>query len=129
MRVYLDAAPVIYLVENVVPYAPVVEARLLVPGTAQVCSDLVRLECRVKPIRDRQDALLAAFDIYFGNVISEIVPISRPVIDQATLLRARYGFKTPDAIHLAAAITSGCDLFLTHDRRPCQCEEIAVEVI
>lgn len=46
-----------------------------------------------------------------------------------TLLRARYGFRTPDAIHLAAAIVHDCDLFITNDYRLRQCAEIAVETI
>ena len=40
MRVYLDSAPIIYLVEDVVPYVSALEARLIVPGTMQVCSEL-----------------------------------------------------------------------------------------
>jgi hypothetical protein len=53
MRVYLDAVSIIYLVEEVAPYASALETRLIVPGAIQACSDLTRLECRVKPIRDR----------------------------------------------------------------------------
>lgn len=129
MRTYLDSAPIIYLVEEVVPYASDLEVRLSVPGTVQVCSDLTRLECRVKPIRERQDTLLAAFDRYFADIIAEVVPLSRQVVDQATILRASYGFKTPDCIHLAAAIVHDCDLFLTNDHRLCRCTEIAIETI
>ena len=129
MRICLDSAPIIYLVEGVAPLVSALEARLVVPATVQVCSELARLECRVKPIRDEERSLLDAFDRYFADVVTEIVPLSRSVIDQATLLRAKYGFKTPDAIHLAAAITSGCDLFLTNDRHLCRCQEIAVEAV
>jgi predicted nucleic acid-binding protein len=107
MRICLDAMAIIYLVEAVEPYASALESRLVVPGTVQVCSELARLECRVKPIRDGEHAVLDAFDRYFAEVVTEIVPLCRQVIDQATLLRARYGIRTPDAIHLAAAITSG----------------------
>jgi predicted nucleic acid-binding protein len=127
--IYLDSAPLIYLVENVAPYARVLIAHLAPSGTVQVCSELSRLECRVKPLRDRETALVAAFDRYFANVITTIVPLSRSVMEQATELRARYGFKTPDAIHLAAAIASGCDLFLTNDYRLDKCTEIKVEVV
>lgn len=125
MRVYMDSAPIIHLVEDVVPYVQTLEARLFVPGTIQLCSDLTRLECRVKPMQEGQTALLAAFDRYFADVVNDVVPLSRRVLDRATSLRARYGFKTPDAIHLAAAIVGECDLFLTNDRRLCQCAEIA----
>ena len=129
MRIYLDSAPLIYLVENIAPYASALATRLTVPDTIQVCSELSRLECRVKPIRDGETALLAAFDSYFTGIIGEVIPLSRQVIDQATELRARYDFKTPDAIHLAAAITSNCDLFLTNDHRLNKCTEIAVETV
>jgi uncharacterized protein len=129
MRVYLDSAPLIYLVENVSPYAAALISRLAAPGVVQICSDLTRLECRVKPLRDNEPALLAAFDAYFAEILAEIVPLTRPVIDRATDLRARYGFKTPDALHLAVAIVAGCDLFLTNDHRLDKCPEITVEVV
>ncbi len=76
MRICLDSAPIIYLVEDVAPYVSAVEARLVVPGTVQVCSELARLECRTKPIRDEEHALLDAFDRYFVGVVAEIVPLS-----------------------------------------------------
>ena len=72
---------------------------------------------------DREATLLTAFDSYFAGIMSEVIPLTRPVIDLATELRARYKFKTPDAIH------SGCDLFLTNDYRLEKCTEITVEVI
>jgi predicted nucleic acid-binding protein len=128
VRIYIDSAPLIYLVEDVAPYVSAVESRLTAPDVVQICSELSRMECRVKPIRDGEDALLAAFDSYFANIISEVIPLSRQVIDQATELRARYRFRTPDAIHLAAAMVGGCDLFLTNDHRLSQCTEIPVEV-
>lgn len=129
MRVYLDTAPLIYLVENVMPEAPLVVARLAQPGVTQLCSELTRLECRVKPLKDGETALLMAFDTYFAEIVTAIIPLSRKVIDQATELRAKYRFKTPDAIHLAAAIVSKCDLFLTNDRQLTQCTEIRVETV
>jgi predicted nucleic acid-binding protein len=129
VRIYIDSAPLIYLVEDVAPHASVLESRLSAPDVTQVCSELSRMECRVKPIRDEEDDLLAAFDSYFLHIISEVIPLSRLVIDRATELRARYRFKTPDAIHLAAAITGDCDLFLSNDHRLSKCREICVEVI
>jgi predicted nucleic acid-binding protein len=129
VRIYLDTAPLIYLVENVSPYASIIAKRLAVPGTVQVCSELSRLECRVKPIRDGETALWAAFDSYFATVATELVPLTRQVIDLATELRARYGFRTPDAIHLAAAVADGCDLFLTSDHHLPRCTEVPVEIV
>ena len=129
MLVYLDTAPLIYLLENVEPYASRLITRLSAPNTFQTCSHLTRLECRVKPLRDGETALLTAFDTYFAKIMTNIIPLSAQVIDQATDLRARYGFKTPDAIHLAAAVTAKCDFFLTNDHHLERCREIAVETL
>ena len=51
------------------------------------------------------------------------------MIDQATELRARYNFRSPDAIHLATAILIGAEVFLTSDQKLAQCTEIRVVVL
>jgi uncharacterized protein len=129
VRAYLDSALLIYLVENISPYVDYLGERLSSEDTHQVCSDLSRLECRVQPLQQNKTVLLEAFDVYFAEIISETVPLSRTVIDLATEVRARYGFKTPDAIHIACAIVAECDLFLTNDKQLERCREIVVEVI
>ena len=129
MRVYLDSAPIIYLVENVPPYVDLLIERLSPENVRQICSDLTRMECRVKSLRDDESALLIAFDTYFAEIISETVPLSRMVMDRATEIRARYGFKTPDAIHLACAVIAECDVFLTNDKQLKRFNEIAVEIV
>ena len=129
MRYYLDSAPLIYLIEEVEPYSSKLEARLASNEVIQLCSELSRLECRVKPWREGKVNLVAAFDSYFKHVIHEIVPLSATVIDLATDMRARYGFKTPDAIHLSAAIIAQCDVFLTNDYRLNRCTEIKIETL
>lgn len=126
MRVYLDSAPIIYLVENTPPYISRLVQHLSSNEVVQVCSELSRLECRVKPVRDNELALLIAFDTYFAEIVSEIVPLSRAVMELATDIRARYQFKTPDAIHLACAIVARCDIFLTNDAQLTRCNEIEV---
>ena len=129
MRVYLDAAPVIYLVENVQPFAASVEAYLSRSAVELVASDLTRLECRVKPMREGDSSLLGQFDAFFGAAVHEIVPLSRDVVDQATEVRARLGFRTPDAIHVAAAAIARCDVLLTNDHRLSRAVGIRVEVV
>ena len=129
MRIYLDSAPIIYLVEQVAPYASALETQLSSPDAIQVCSELSPMECRVKPIRDGEAALLAAFDSYFSDIVFEVIPLSRQTMERATALRAQYGFRTPDAIHLAAAIVGACDTFLTNDSGLSRCTEISVQVL
>lgn len=129
MRIYLDTTVIIYLVESIKPFATTLEKSLNAQDTYQVCSHLSWLECRVKPMREEATALLAAYERYFDLVASKVLPLTREVLDRATALRAQYGFKTPDAIHLAAAIVGECDSFLTNDRRLKKCTDIPVEVI
>ena len=129
MRVYLDSPPVIYSVEQVPPFADLVDLRLAAPGVIQVDSELTRMECRVMPIRQGDDALLFSFESYFTTLVSELIPLTAEVMDRAAEIRARTRFRTPDAIHLAAATISGCDLFLTNDRRLQSFTGISIEVI
>jgi len=129
MRIYLDTVVIIYLIETVEPFITTLGKRLGTPNTVQVCSELSWLECRVKPMREEATVLLAAYERYFNHVTNEMIPLTREVMDHATALRARYSFKTPDAIHLAAAIVGQCDTFLTNDRRLSKCSEIKVEVL
>ena len=128
-RIYLDTAPVIYTVEQMAPFASIVDARLAARGVIRLASDLTRLECRVKPIQDGNTALLNDYDEYFASNLSEIVLLSREVLDRATEIRAQYGFKTPDAIHLGAAVIANCDVFLTNDHRLDRFTELAVEIV
>ena len=49
-------------------------------------------------------------------------------LEELEAIRAQYGFKTPDAVYLAAAVISGCDVSLTNDHRLDRFSDIAVEV-
>ncbi len=62
-------------------------------------------------------------------MIVEMIPLTRDVIDRATEIRAQYNFKTPDSLHLAAAVISNCDVFLTNDQRLNRFAGIAIETI
>jgi hypothetical protein len=73
MRIYLDAAPVIFVVEQVVPYAAKVLARLAAPGMVLVSSDLTRMEALIKPLRQADTALVQNFNSFFAAQISDLV--------------------------------------------------------
>lgn len=48
---------------------------------------------------------------------------------RAAGLRARYGVRTADAIHLATALVAGASAFVTTDRRLARVKEIEVRVL
>lgn len=129
MRYYLDSAPIIYLIEQRQPFAIAVRGKLAGAGLVHITSELARLECRVKPIHDGNQILLKDFDDYFTNTIAEIIPLTRDIVDKATEIRAQFNFKTPDSLHLAAAVVSKCDVFLTNDHRLNRFTEITIETV
>ena len=130
MRVYLDTAILIYLVEDVPPFCAAASARLASAEIEKITSELTRMEALVMPLRNSDGKLVAAFHAYIDTVCSEALELSRPVMEAAAGLRARHPFlRTPDAIHLAAAIEGRCDIFLTNDHRLDRFREIAVEVL
>lgn len=130
MRVYLDSAVIIYLVEEIEPFLSQSRLKLAVPNQERITSELTRMEVRIKPLRNGETELVQAFDSYLDTACAEVVILSRETLEKAAELRAKYVWlKTPDAIHLAAAIESGCDAFLTNDLRLERCTEIEVEVL
>lgn len=55
----------------------------------------------------------------------EIVEINQEIAKKAAQIRAGYkGFKAMDALQLAVACLSACDLFLTNDKQLKQFKEI-----
>jgi predicted nucleic acid-binding protein len=68
------------------------------------------------------DAFLSASDV-------TRVPMPPAVYERACRIRAIHNFKLADALHLAAAIEGGCDLFLTNDYRLRGFNDIAVEIL
>jgi uncharacterized protein len=46
-----------------------------------------------------------------------MLSIPEPLFYQVARLRADYGLKTPDALHLAIALYHGCDQLWTNDDR------------
>jgi predicted nucleic acid-binding protein len=129
--VYLDACCFIYLAEGEPAWRAAVEHRLraLSSSTRLVTSQLTRLECRTKPTRDNDRALLERYDALFAASRVVVVEVSASVIDRATLLRAKHGLKSPDAIHLATAIEHGASSLWTADAAFARAGEIAVELL
>jgi len=115
-RVYLDACVVIYLMENVAPFSEKTRHFLSRNGDAILCvSSLVRMEVLIKPLRESSAILTADYEEFIAA--QNWLRIDDSTFERALQLRARYGLKTPDALHLAVAQQHGCDEFWTNDDR------------
>ena len=132
VKLYLDANIVILGHEGDEPLIQAVLGRLWQwcnDGGSLVTSAFSRLECRVVPIRNRDDALLADFaDFFLGDAV-EIVEVSIPIIDRAAEFRAAHGFKSPDAIHFATAFEVGASRFFTADLGLHKCPGLEIELL
>jgi uncharacterized protein len=117
-RAYWDSCVVIYRLQAVAPWGQRVAAAMEpIEALQLVVTDLTRMECRMQPLREGDQQALSLFDGFFARPDVESLYLSRVVFDLATELCAQHRLKTPDALHLAAAITARCDEFWTNDRR------------
>jgi predicted nucleic acid-binding protein len=115
--IFVDACLVIYLVENHPRWGEPV-ARALTEAAAEArfgISPLVKCECLVGPIKRGDPVLQRAYTDLFDR----FAPLAMPeeVYVQAAQLRAHFGLKTPDALHLACAQYHGCEVLWTNDDR------------
>ena len=117
--IYLDTCLVIYLVERHATWGqPIEDAIAEAPDARFGLSPLVKCECLVGPIKRGDPVLRRAYDEVFALFAS--LPMPEAVYLQAAELRARFGVKAPDALHLACAQYHRCDALWTNDDRLAQ---------
>lgn len=81
-------------------------------------SELTLHECLVKPFADGNRRLAKKYDDFFNPELGfECTELTRPLLIEAARLRATLKLKTPDSIHVAAALAMSCTHFLTNDHR------------
>jgi uncharacterized protein len=112
-NVYVDSCMIIGLIEGDATQRILLKKQLIKHSIYS--SELARLESRLLAIRNDNQDSLQNFDRFFAAC--EIIALNREVFEQATLLRAKTQLKTPDALHLAAAIHAGCQEFWTDDKQ------------
>ena len=132
MLVSFDSVICLYAAEGAPSFQARARARLATMPAAvdqRVIRDLTWLECRVKPIRLRDAAALADMEAFL--TASDVLRVAMPtaVYERSCRIRAVHNYKLGDSLHLAAAIESGCELFLTNDYRLSSFPDITVEVL
>lgn len=113
--IYLDSSIVISALQDAGDLGARVRAALSTTAEIPATSDLVRLECRVRPVREGDFALAAEFDRMLDQF--ERLTLGADVYRVAADIRARFGLRTPDALHVAVAQVHHCDALWTSDRR------------
>ncbi len=116
---FLDTASVIYQVEKNPVYFARVAAIFQAIDAGQLgamTSPVTLAECLVHPLRLGLAPVQQAFlDTIVRGANTTFVEIGQAIGELAAQLRADYNLRLPDALQLAAALTNGCDAFLTND--------------
>jgi predicted nucleic acid-binding protein len=117
--IFLDSAPVIYYVERNPTYIPVVSPifeRIDRGAVTAITSPVTLAECLVWPLRNANHRLERDFvELITFGANTRLVPLGGSVGRRAAQLRARYNITLTDALQVATAIETNCDVFLTND--------------
>lgn len=129
----LDSAPLIYFIEDVAPYADLLNpvfSRLESGALGAVTSTIALAEILTKPFADKNFALVdeIKFTIKTFSTLS-IVALDEKMAEAAALIRARHSIRLPDALQIAAAIQGEATLFITNDKRLKKIDAIEVLVL
>ena len=132
-RLYLDTGPLIYYFEENSSYISKMDRIFgLIAASPLVTFSAVHIltEVMVKPLQTGNDELAQEYrEILVNSDAHTLVSITVPIAESAADLRARYNLRTPDALHVAAAISAGCDAMLTNDAQLKRVQELPILVL
>jgi predicted nucleic acid-binding protein len=128
-----DTSPIIYFIEDVSPYADLIEPvfnllenRLL----SAVTSTITLAEILTKPFAERKFGVIDEIKFLLKTFSTlSMVAIDERLAEAAALMRARYTLRLPDALQIAAAIQGEATLFLTNDKRIKRVDALEVLVL
>ena len=118
-KVYVDTAVLIYSVEGHPDYRELLRPlwlKLKASELEVISSELSLMEVLIVPLRNKDTALVNDYEQLMLEGDMQLIPISQTLLREAARLRATTNLRTPDAIHVATAMNTGCTLFLSNDR-------------
>jgi predicted nucleic acid-binding protein len=132
MKLFLDACAIIYCLESKGEHGQ--NSRSLITSALKndaqlIVSRLSFLECRVLPLKTKNENLLKHYNQFFNANNLQIIELTADVVSLAADLRAKYPIKTPDALQMACALKSNAEIFVTGDKRLAVIEEINIQLV
>ena len=130
-KVFLDTAPFIYFIEkdsNNPQYFDNMK-QFFEEGYREnkefLTSVITMAEYFVFPYRNEKMSYIDSFHRLVDTLDMEIAEVDQEIAKKAAQIRAQYkNFKAMDALQLATACVTGCNLFLTNDKQLKQFTEI-----
>jgi predicted nucleic acid-binding protein len=131
--IFLDTAPFIYFFERHPDYFPALEMlfdRLYEVDAQVITSIITYIELTTFPARQGEKQLVRKYRDFLSNSENiSIFSLDMDIADHVVEMRARYHFKTPDAIQLGTAIACGADYIITNDQDWRKIDEIQVLMV
>lgn len=116
---YIDTAPLIYLLEQHHRHAPRLASllrRINEHTLSGVTSYITMTELLVKPFEAGRDDLVRRYrDVLTSSPNFRVLPVDEDVAVEAARIRGTTGIRLADAVHLATAKVAQADVFLTND--------------
>lgn len=113
--IYLDSCVLIYAIEQHPEFGAATQQAIALADSKFAISPLVKMECLVQPLRRGNVELKKRYEAAFDHLATLSMP--EEVYLDATMLRARFNLKTPDALHLSCAQHNQCKALWTNDNR------------
>lgn len=130
--IYIDTSIVIYTIEGHPDYYSLLQPLWLKFQLGEIeiiSSELIIMEALVAPLKNANNYLVKDYEQLLLSEGIQLIPISQSVLKQAANLRARTKLKTPDAIHVATALSANCSQFLTNDQGFCNVPGLPVIIL
>lgn len=128
-KIFLDTAPIIYYLDKTAFFKTNVDKifdDILISRYKLFTSVVTCTEYLVHPYRNDDKESIKIFWNFVYEFKLNIRRIDNAVAIEAAKIRAEYRhIKNADALQLASAICSGCDLFLTNDKQLKQFDKIS----
>ena len=127
-RVFVDTSPIIYYLENSSLYLDKVKrffAKCIEEKIQIVTSAITIEEYLVFPYSSDKMEFADNFKRFIEYMHIEVVDINFTIAEQGAKIRSQYkNFKAMDALQVATALVSGCDMFFTNDKQLRQEKEL-----
>lgn len=129
----IETAPFIYFVEKHPDY--VARMRSIFQRVAQaqlqiITSAITLTEVLTLPLETGNATYQREYrEMLLNTEAITTLPVTIGIAEKAAELRAKYRLRTPDALHVATALVSNCDAFLTNDLKLKRVAEIRVLVL
>ena len=118
-RVYLDANILIHALEGHPLHNNLLRTlmgRLKNKEIIGVTSEISLAETLVKPMKDKNQSLIAYYEFLIGKrSFLQVIPVDRDILFRSAQLRSVSRLKLPDSVHVATAEWAGCEVFLSED--------------